>query len=1780
MFKVTAYADNTKARSFNPERPITIYYTPEEVGEGDFLLSSIAGVATTVILDFSANGIWKATFSVPLANDNTIEQTGKIRVTLNEDQATFKTYDISTRGDHYAEATILDDDAPEISISVSSANATVAEAANAKAKFTITASAMPTSALTIHYTPVSNFITNSGTKTTANIPVADFTKRTVMDDDGISVDYYDATLEVAIDDDNLNEPNGKVTVTLANESVFTSYAVGSPASAMVAVTDNDIVPTLMVSSGSRTVAESDGELTIPVTLSNPSTAPVEITYNTRAGTASVADFENQVNSTLRIEPSTQSTSNTTGTIRIPITDDELDEEDESFNLSISYTRRLRDFSSTTSTTSINVTITDNDSLNKPVITFAETPTFVLEGETANTSITLTANLDKPSGKTVTAKYSTTTTGITTGAATGTTGSGIVQDFVGIATPTTLSFAPGETQATFDIEIKKDDENEGNETFKVTLNEAANGAFEASATSIEKTITIIDNDSPTLSFKTSNFKHDETDSNTTFEVVVELSESTTNPVAFDIALTDGTTTKGTDYTEPQTTNYTIPATQAGQTANTEVTISIPITGDTTNEGNETFDLTLLNLTGASFASGIALTQTLTIVDDENPIFGLAEANVSVTEDAGMVDLIVNLSGAKETESVSIGYNTETQGATATVGSDYTEVLLVTANDLVIPAGQTTGTIQIPILNDDTNEPNETFTVLLTARTGVEAPALNQRKFTVTILDDDLPELSITGISNTKEAANATAEFRISTDIRPHSTLEINYLPESASFLADTIAGEKQTSQPLTFFPADSGNSYITTLSVPIENDQISEPNGTIKVTLQAEDPDMNNYKVHTTNNHATVNVGDDDGKVPVLFIAGSVDGVFETADSIEFVITAYDDQVQTNSIDPGRNLTVQFTPEELVSNSFLTNAGSAMTSELTFEEINGVWTDTITLDINQDSNSIASGTIKVTLNDDPAPFDAYTVASGTRNSASISIWDENIPSLTIVAGHPVTEGGDEKATFKVISNVAPNADLSVQYTPEGADFITGSGTKVTATPAIKFVKNNLTGKFEGLIEVDILDNSIYDPNGLVSVTLSNETTPTTYYVNSPATASVQIIDNDPIPTLSIANLTPSVTEGDTSITIPVTLSSATSEVVTYHWATTALSASANDFTVKTNESYTIAGNTTGTVQMQLPIPITDDNYKENNETFTINLTRPRNAVFLNNLDTYTITVTINDNEGATQISFANTTYRINESAGTLTVRANLNHIPNQTVSAKYSTADDSAISTGENADFAAVTNQLFSFPAGKDFTEFTITINDDAVNEPNERFMISLSEPVNAVFANSATSISTTTTITDNDLPTLALKTQSFNAPEEGGNSSVDVELLGTVRQAVTFDIALGGGTASKLVDYNDPAITRYTIPLGSTETTISIPILSDTLNEGNESFDLTLSNLTGAIFAEGTSLTQAITIVDDEVPILKFTNPTIAVAENVTGGMANLEISLSGATTNPVSVTYATANGLGFLGAVAGSDFTAPTANFNSATIAVGQLTGTIQIPIINDAIDEPHKIFTVTISNPQNAVLSSTSADLTMTVTIQDDEVPELTISAGDGVTEGPNTTANFTITADIIPYNDLVIHYLPVSRLSATTTELQTLQTTTEYAPTSTSYLATGISASPQVSLPLRFTLVDADDSTNTTATTTLSLPIKNDEILEVGGTVKVTLRPDSPANTNYKVHRLNNNATLSVTDDDIPEFKIRAGRAVVESPGATADFIISTEANLNRKVTVKYNLAETANFIAPGR
>ena len=441
-------------------------------------------------------------------------------------------------------------------------------------------------------------------------------------------------------------------------------------------------------------------------------------------------------------------------------------------------------------------------------------------------------------------------------------------------------------------------------------------------------------------------------------------------------------------------------------------------------------------------------------------------------------------------------------------------------------------------------------------------------------------------------------------------------------------------------------------------------------------------------------------------------------------------------------------------------------------------------------------------------------------------------------------------------------------------------------------------------------------------MNSEETPTTYTVGSAATASVAITGNDPIPTVSVSNTTLSVGEGDGTIRIPITLSNPTIETVRFDWSTATGTASASDFVGQSDQFVEITSGTSAMIQ----VTITDDNRQESNENFTITFSDAENAVFPNSVGNYIITLTINDNEGNTQISFADSTPKINESAGTLTIRANLNNIPNRAVTVNYVTSDGSAISSGANADFVALPEQTLRFPSGQNYAEFTVTINQDDINEGNENFTVTLRSPVNATFANTVPSISAPVTIVDDELPVLAFKTTEFNPPEQAADFNAVVELIGNISQAVTFDVAVSGGTATKFADYNNPTKTRFEIPLGSTEVAIPIPILADTNNEGNETFNLTISNLVGAEFASGTSLTQTITIVDDESSNSGvFTNDTASVAEDVSSGMIDLEISLTGATANPVTVTYMTSNGIGVRGATAGLDYTAPTAGSRTA---------------------------------------------------------------------------------------------------------------------------------------------------------------------------------------------------------------------------------------------------------------
>ena len=105
------------------------------------------------------------------------------------------------------------------------------------------------------------------------------------------------------------------------------------------------------------------------------------------------------------------------------------------------------------------------------------------------------------------------------------------------------------------------------------------------------------------------------------------------------------------------------------------------------------------------------------------------------------------------------------------------------------------------------------------------------------------------------------------------------------------------------------------------------------------------------------------------------------------------------------------------------------------------------------------------------------------------------------------------------------------------------------------------------------------------------------------------------------------------------------------------------------------------------------------------------------------------------------------------------------------------------------------------------------------------------------------------------------------------------------------------------------------------------------------------------------TIINDDGPVLSIGNATVTEGNTGTAN-AVFTVSLSTASSQTVTVRYATANGT----ATAGSDYTAVS---GTLTFAPGQLTRTIAVPVLGDTVVEPNETFVVNLTSPTNATLS-----------------------------------------------------------------------------------------------------------------------------------------------------------------------------------------------------------------------
>jgi len=390
---------------------------------------------------------------------------------------------------------------------------------------------------------------------------------------------------------------------------------------------------------------------------------------------------------------------------------------------------------------------------------------------------------------------------------------------------TLNWASGDdTSKSFNVPIANDLIFEGDETFNVTLSNATGATL---GTSLAQ-VTINDNDAaPTISIADGGAV--EGDAGTTpATFTVTLSNPTTQTVTVDYQTTGGSAASGTDF-QPASGTLTF------NPLVTSLPINVDVAGDTVDESNETFTVTLSNPN----ANGAILdgTATGTITDDDDPPTISIDDVTQVELDAGNSAFTFNvtLSAASE-QTITVDFTTA--GVSATSGVDF----LPNSGTVTFNPGDLTMPVVVQVVGDVLDEPNETFTVTL-SNPNANGTILDGSGLGTITDDDGAPSLTISDVT-LAEGTGGTTNFVFTVTLAPASgqTVTVDYTTQNVTATAGS--DYTTTANTLTFIAGDTSE----TITVPITTDALLEPDETFNVVLS---------------NATNAGIGDDTGLGTIL-----------------------------------------------------------------------------------------------------------------------------------------------------------------------------------------------------------------------------------------------------------------------------------------------------------------------------------------------------------------------------------------------------------------------------------------------------------------------------------------------------------------------------------------------------------------------------------------------------------------------------------------------------------------------------------------------------------------------------------------------------------------------------------------------------------------------------------------------------------------------------------------------------------------------------------------------------
>ncbi|MBB3835947.1 uncharacterized protein YhjY with autotransporter beta-barrel domain [Xanthomonas arboricola] len=540
-----------------------------------------------------------------------------------------------------------------------------------------------------------------------------------------------------------------------------------------------------------------------------------------------------------------------------------------------------------------------------------------------------------------------------------------------------------------------------------------------------TFNITINPSRTASIAVSPVNRSE-DSGDAFVYTVTLSQTNTSATTVNLARS-GTATSGADYSGA-VSSVVVPANASS------ASFSVTPIADSVVEPDETVTFSVANGTG--YSPGSPASATATIVNDDVTTASIAVSPTSVAEDGGTnLTYTVTLTNPSAT-AVSIGFSV---GGTATSGTDFAAV----NSPLVIPAGLTSGSIVIDPTADATSEPDETVVITLNTGSGYVVGSPNSA--TGTILNDDVPSLSINDVSvNEGNAGTTTATFTVSLS-QPAGAGGVSFDISTADGTAN--AGSDYVASSLSGQTIPAGSSSAT-FSVLVNGDSLNEPDETYFVNIS----NVTGANVADAQGLGTI-VNDD--TAPAL----SIDDVSVIEGNSGTTTATFTVSLSTAS---GQTVTVNYATADGTA-----TAGSdyaARSGTLSFAP--GTTTQTVAISVNGDLSVEPNETYRVVLSSATNATIARATGTGTINNddAVVVIAPASLPAAT--AGTAYTQnlsasGGTAPYTFALSAGALPagvtlNASGVLSGTPTASGSFnftvsaTDSGAPTTGSRAYTLV----------------------------------------------------------------------------------------------------------------------------------------------------------------------------------------------------------------------------------------------------------------------------------------------------------------------------------------------------------------------------------------------------------------------------------------------------------------------------------------------------------------------------------------------------------------------------------------------------------------------------------------------------------------------------------------------------------------------------------------------------------